>query len=145
MDGLDKTAVFRKNILCLHILPLQKYASICQNILCVYMCSVYKTLLLFVKTYCVFTCIPFIKLCYYSSKATVCLPVFRLESSAIIRQKLVCVYVYSVWKILLLFIKSYRVFTCIPFIKLCYYSSQDTLCLRVFRLENSAIIRQKLL
>ena len=74
-----------------------------------------------------------------------CLRVFRLENSAIIRQKLLCVYVYSVYKTLLLFFESYCVCTRIPFIKLCYYSSQDALCLRVFPLENSAIIRQKLL
>jgi hypothetical protein len=62
------------------------------------------------------------KFCCPLSQEIVCLNVFGLENSAIIRQK-------------------YCVFTFIPFTKLCYYSSQDTLYLYVFRLENYAIIR----
>jgi hypothetical protein len=157
VNGLDKITVFRKKILCLHILPLSKEivclhelrlentAIIRLEILCVYTYCMYEIPLLFVKRYSVFRCTPFKKFCYYSLRDTVCLYLFRLENSAIIRQEILYVYTYCIYETLLLFVKRYSMFRCTSFTKLCYYSLRDTVCLHLFHLENSAIIRQEIL
>jgi len=84
----------------------------------------------------VYTRSPFRKFCYYSSQNTVCIHVVRLENSAIIRHKILCVYMYCVNK-RQLFIRSFcgfmyllpksqllfvssSIFTCGVLTELCY-------------------------
>jgi hypothetical protein len=98
-----------KGIVCLHVFRLENPAIIRQKVFCVCVCIPFRKICYYsskgVLCECVCVCIPFRKFCYYSSKAVVCLRVPRLKSSAVILHKILCVYMYSVYKTLRLLLK----------------------------------------
>jgi len=84
-------------------------------------------------------CVPMVTV---NSWETEYLPANGVGKKQLLFVKRCYVYMYCIYNTLLLFVITYCVFTCIPFRKLCYYSSKDAVFLYVFRLENSAVICQ---